>query len=123
MSYKVFYRGEDAGYPVGATEAEALEFYCEEVKKATGESREEILSEEWASPRGVERCVQVRAVGGTPKEVYDAKTEEYAISAREYFDYLRRAMMPSVQVIRNATPSDYITAIEMLEREKGGGKK
>ena len=56
----------------------------------------------------------------TPQETYNEKTKAHNITAREYFDYLRRAMMPSVQVIRNATPSDYTTAIEILEREKGG---
>lgn len=59
----------------------------------------------------------------TPQDTYNEKAKEYNISAGKYFDYLRRAMMPSVQVIRNATPSDYITAIEILERENGEGKK
>lgn len=58
--YKVYYRGEDAGYPMANTPDEALDFYIKGVVKETGESREEILGETWTSPRGVEKCVEVR---------------------------------------------------------------
>lgn len=64
MAFKVYYRGKDAGYPAASTEEEALDFYLKCVESETGESREEILEEDWLSPRGVERCVDVREVPG-----------------------------------------------------------
>jgi hypothetical protein len=62
MSYKVFYKGEDANYPAFNTEKEALDFYVKQVSRETGETREEILAEYWPSPRGNEGTVQVREV-------------------------------------------------------------
>lgn len=60
--YKVFYRNEDANYPAFETEEKALEFYIKEVSSETGETREEILAEDWTSPTGVKPCVEVREV-------------------------------------------------------------
>ena len=60
--YKVFYKGEDAHQPAEETEEQALEKYLAYVEGATGESREEILGEDWTSPRGVEKCVKVKEV-------------------------------------------------------------
>ncbi len=59
MNYKIYYRGEDANYPAFETEEDALNFYVKEVSATTGETREEILGEEWTSPRGVEKCVKI----------------------------------------------------------------
>lgn len=60
--YKIYYRNEDANYPEFDTEEEALSFYVKEVSSETGETREEILSEEWTSPTGIKKCVEVRKI-------------------------------------------------------------
>lgn len=62
MKYKVFYRGKDAHYPAFETKEGALEFYLKCIEEETGESREDILAEDWPSPRGVEPCVEVQEV-------------------------------------------------------------
>ena len=58
MSYKIYYQGKDANYPTFETEEAAIDFYVNQVSATTGETREEILGEEWTSPRGVEKCVK-----------------------------------------------------------------
>lgn len=58
--YKVYYQGKDANYPAFETKEEALRFYLKEVAAATGESYEEILSEEYKGGKAVE-VVKVEA--------------------------------------------------------------
>lgn len=53
----------------------------------------------------------------TNQQHYNKLSEELSLSAREYFNYLRMAMMPSVNVINNATDGDYKKAIEIAKRE------
>lgn len=60
--YKVYYKDQDANYPEFKTRKEALDFYVGAVKAATGKDREEILSEEWTSPKGVKKTITVRKI-------------------------------------------------------------
>lgn len=62
MGYKVFYKGRDAHYPEFETEEKALNFYIKDVEGRTEKTREEILKEDWPSPKGVENCVEVRKI-------------------------------------------------------------
>ena len=62
MTYKIYYRNQDANYPAFATPEEALDFYVKEVSAETGETKEEIMDEDWPSPTGVKKCVEIREV-------------------------------------------------------------
>lgn len=58
--YKIYYMDNDANYPEFDDPDKALKFYLKEVMAETGENENEILNESWCSPRGVEKCVQVK---------------------------------------------------------------
>lgn len=60
--YKIYYKNKDANYPAFETGEKALDFFVKQVSEATGETREEILAEEWTSPTGIKECVEVREV-------------------------------------------------------------
>lgn len=55
--YKIYFKGKDAGYWKFKSEQEAIDFYVRTIAEATGQTRREILNEEWKSPRGPEKCV------------------------------------------------------------------
>lgn len=51
--YKIYYKGEDAGYWAFKSESEALEFYAKE-KHMT---KREVLNAKWESSHGIEKLV------------------------------------------------------------------
>ena len=57
--YKIYYKNKDAHNPSFKTEEAALDFYIKTISEITGETKDEILNEDWPSPRGVEKCVKV----------------------------------------------------------------
>lgn len=54
----------------------------------------------------------------THKEEFNQASMTFALSAREYMNYLREAMLSSYEVIKNASEEDYKRALELLARDR-----
>lgn len=53
----------------------------------------------------------------THKEEFNQASMIFRLSAREYINYLREAMLPSYEVVKNASEEDYKRALELLARD------
>lgn len=60
--YIIIYRGEETWYPPFEVEnaESALMMWAKDVERNSDETIDEILNEEWTSPRGVEKCAIAR---------------------------------------------------------------
>ena len=54
----------------------------------------------------------------THKEELNQASMTFALSAREYMNYLREAMLSSYEVVENASEEDYKRALELLARDR-----